>query len=170
MARRIVLTSESLVRLTCHVTAFRFRLEKERNERQKLMALQIKGLRENMLALRGIVSEINGQAQTAIEKGTQLKGHIGDLSTELADHVSDIEFAAGIMGNSAPGSSNGSGAGEKPQKPPVVPPNVMAAVGDRNEPKASTEHPLVRLGPNPIQMEVGKELSTTFPDEHHDDL
>jgi hypothetical protein len=132
---------------TCHIIAARFKLENERHERQKLMALQIKGLRENMMALRTLVTDLNGSAAGAIEKGTQLKGHIGDLAKELGDHVSDIEFAAGIMGNSG-GGSNGSGR-------PVE--RSISTAGDLTGPKEqnlTATIPAVRLGPNPSLPEA----------------
>lgn len=64
---------------------------------------------------------------------------------------------------------------------PRVLPDVPAATGDRNEPKAAPAPIVGQIAmpettegaiwlKSPRTMEVGKELSTTFPDEHHDDL
>lgn len=137
MARRIVLTSESLVRLTCHVTAYRFRLENERHAR---MAIEIKGLKLQAMTARGHLDRMTKAYAKFNEAAPAHAADVEGMAEQVTEMQSDLEFATNLLGNSSAVSGNGS----EPQKPPVVPPNVMAAVGDRNEPMAAPAPPLAR--------------------------
>jgi len=77
------------------------------------MALQLKGLRANVNGLRSDIDEMSRLAAGGREKAAVLKSHLGDIQTEIGQHVDDIEFTANILGN-----SGGAGEAQDSPKPP----------------------------------------------------
>jgi hypothetical protein len=104
-----------------------------RESMEAVVPLEIKGLKANMMQLRGIVSSLNSNTASAIEKGTALQAQVADLQNELTQHISDLEFAAGALGNSPP-SSNGQSTALDDQPKPVLSSPVV-------EPAAPTFQP-----------------------------
>ena len=68
------------------------------------MALEIKGLKTNMMKLQARVDRLNQLAISSDEKGALLESHLGDIGNQIGSHVDDIEFAANVLGNSPPSS------------------------------------------------------------------
>jgi hypothetical protein len=68
------------------------------------VAIELKGLRANMMKLQARVDRLNSIAAGADEKGAMLESHLSDIHGQLGAHVDDIEFAANILGNSPPAS------------------------------------------------------------------
>lgn len=91
------------------------------------MALQLKGLRANVNGLRSDIEEMSRLAAGGREKAAVLKSHLGDIQTEIGQHVDDIEFTANVLGNS-------SGASQAPAEPPRPPAAVQ-----QGEPAANAE-------------------------------
>lgn len=92
------------------------------------MPLEIKGLKANMTRLKATVDELNALAMRADGRGTVLKSHLTDVGDQLANHVSDLEFAASTLGNSPNDSDEEEEkpqAKEEPRQP--EPPKTEAA-------------------------------------------
>ena len=68
------------------------------------MALQLKGLRANVNGLRADIDDLTSLAAGGRATAAVLKSHLGDIKTEIGQHVDDIEFTANVLGNSASGS------------------------------------------------------------------
>ena len=95
-------------------------IDRWRGHMEAPVALEIKGLKANMMQLRGIVSSLTSNSASAIATGSKLQQQVAELQKEFEQHSSDIEFAAGIMGNSPPQSEEPST--ESPSSPAVEPP------------------------------------------------
>jgi hypothetical protein len=97
------------------------------------MALELKGLKANMLKLQARVDKLNSLAMAGDETGARLEGHLSDIGKQLGAHVDDIEFAANVLGNSN-GRSSASGEALEPPKPP---PAVQEPAEPKNESTAA---------------------------------
>ncbi len=133
-------------RATAHLVAYRFRLENARNERRKLMAIEIKGLKLQAMTARGHLDRLSQAYARFNEAAPAHAADVEGMAEQVGEMASDLEFATNLLGNSAAVSGHresepGNGA-EKPQKPPVVPPNLLAGAGDLNQPKTAPEAPL----------------------------
>lgn len=62
-------------------------------------------LRANMMKLRGNMQRINNAAESAADRSGPLADNLEQTDTELAAHISDLEFVARAMGNSNDGVS-----------------------------------------------------------------
>lgn len=155
MARRIVLTSESLVRLTCHVTAYRFRLENERHAR---MAIEIKGLKLQAMTARGHLDRMTKAYAKFNEAAPAHAADVEGMAEQVTEMQSDLEFATNLLGNLP--AVSGNGAAEKPKE---VPKSFAGDLRGPDEQKLAVAPPLVRLGPNPsAHQEAGETPATTF--------
>ena len=65
------------------------------------MALEIKGLKANMLKVQKRIETINGLAAGFDDKGAALEQGLRDITAQVEAHGSDLEFAASVLGNSS---------------------------------------------------------------------
>jgi hypothetical protein len=98
-----------ITRITCHLIAYRFRLENERVERRKQMAIEIKGLKSDALTARANIDRLRAAYAKFNQAAPAHAGDVEGLATQIGGMQSDLEFAATTLGNSAAGSSNGGG-------------------------------------------------------------
>jgi len=133
-----------LTRLTCHVIAERFKLENERNERRKRMAIEIKGLKADALTARANLDRLRAAYARFNELAPAHAADVAKMADDVTVMQSDLEFAANLLGNSAGAS------GEAVQRAAPV-----ATAGDLNEPKPA---------PAPLngQPSVSQERTGTF--------
>ena len=94
-----------------------------RHLRQTGIYVEHKGLKSNVQKLMARMESLNRIAVDADQKGGQLETRLTDIATQIAAHVSDIDFATNVLGNS-PLESEGSSVKEPPKEPP---PEVGAA-------------------------------------------
>ncbi|HEY1980730.1 MAG TPA: hypothetical protein VGH13_11635 [Xanthobacteraceae bacterium] len=115
-----------------HLIAARFTRENERHERNKRMAMELKGLKANALAAAANIERLN-RAYAAFNAAAP--AHAADVEgltpqiTELAD---DLKFAAQVLGNSVNGSGDS-------QPKLAVSQNIQPSMGDANAPKPAQE-------------------------------
>src|SRR5882757_3808518 len=108
---------------TCQIISARFRLENERHAR---MAIEIKGLKLQAMTARGHLDRMTKAYAKFNEAAPAHAADVEGMAEQVTEMQSDLEFATNLLGNSPAVSGNGS----EPQKPPVVPKNIMAGVGD----------------------------------------
>lgn len=99
-----------------HLIAARFNRENERHERNKRMALEIKGLKANAISAAANLDRLN-KAYSAFN--TAAAAHAEDvegLTPQINDLGDDLKFATQVLGNSV----NGGATTEKPKPAPVV--------------------------------------------------
>lgn len=101
----------AIAKRTCHIIAYRFRLENERHAR---MALEIKGLRGKALQAGSMFDRLNRAYDKLLETGHAHADDVESLAPQIGGMQDDISFAVQTLGNSV-GASNGS---EKPEEPP----------------------------------------------------
>lgn len=145
----------TLWRLTCAIAAERFRIQNERHERQKLMAIEIKGLKGKALKAGSMFDRLNRAYDKLIETGDAHADDVEGLAPQITAMQDDISFAVQTLGNSVSGSGNGA---EKPQKPPVMPQNQLAGVGDLNQPKVAPESIVGQQSAFAIAASTGKPI------------
>lgn len=65
------------------------------------MALELKGLKAGVSRLKGNIDTLNTIVGGANEKAEALISHVTDIGSQIGEHVEDVEFAAGTLGNSS---------------------------------------------------------------------
>lgn len=151
------------------------------------MAIEIKGLKLQAMTARGHLDRMTKAYAKFNEAAPAHAADVEGMAEQVTEMQSDLEFATNLLGNSP--AVSGNGAAEKPKERPIEKkvteageiwtitldadaargkpaerPNIEATDSDANQPKATAEPPLVRLGPNPSQQEAGETPATTFHD------
>lgn len=88
------------------------------------MALEMKGLKGNMVSLAKRVERLSAKAAAADAKGGELESHLDDIEGQFGQHISDIEFTAQVLGNSGGLSEQLGSADILPKPEPFREPGV----------------------------------------------
>jgi hypothetical protein len=73
-------------------------------ERRSEMAIELKGLRAKALAARSHLDKINAAYDKFNAAAPAHADEVAKMATDLGEMQSDLEFATGLLGNSAEGS------------------------------------------------------------------
>jgi hypothetical protein len=73
-------------------------------ERRSEMAIELKGLRAKALAARSHLDKINAAYDKFNAAAPAHADEVAKMATDLGEMQSDLEFATGLLGNSADGS------------------------------------------------------------------
>lgn len=64
------------------------------------MALEIKGLKARMLEVTATIERVNRRAAMFAEVGAGLERGLSDITAQVLEAESDLNFAASVLGNS----------------------------------------------------------------------
>lgn len=64
------------------------------------MALEIKGLKANMLKVRARVESLNAKAIAFDDLGAKLESDMDAITEQVSAHIDDLGFASSVLGNS----------------------------------------------------------------------
>jgi hypothetical protein len=121
-------------RLWLHIIAYRLWRHNQRSHQlrnlEDYVALEIKGLKSNMLKVAQRIERLNTKAAAFDEIGGSLEQGLDDITAQAKAHHEDLAFAATVLGN----STTASGEAEQPKEPP-------AEVVGLNQPRTQTEPP-----------------------------
>jgi hypothetical protein len=126
----------AIERLWLHIIAYRIWRHNQRSYQlrnlEDYVALEIKGLKSNMLKVAQRIERLNTKAAAAFDEiGGTLEQGLDDITAQAkAHHEDDLAFAATVLEN----STTASGEAEQPKEPPD---EVM----DLNQPRTQTEPP-----------------------------
>ena len=142
--------------LACQIIARRFQIENERNERHRLMAIEIKGLKLQAMTARGHLDRLSQAYAKFNEAAPAHAADVEGMAEQVTEMQSDLEFATQHLGNSPAVSGNGS----EPQKLP----KAEFRADDETKPASLSGNDILNEIPF---KEVASEAPATFREPGH---
>jgi hypothetical protein len=132
--------------LTVDLIGLRYKVQAarivKRIERESGMAIEIKGLKMDALTARANLDRIKAAYARFNDMAPAHAIDVEGLAEQVSTMQSDLEFAAGLLGNSPPPG----------QELPVGKPMAQAGVGDLNQPMAAPDLSLAPQQLNPLDL------------------
>jgi hypothetical protein len=137
--RHLLVADEWLLRaITAEIIAYRA----FKRPRRPTMALEIKGLKGNMLKVQQRIERLNQKAVAFDALGGSLEQGLDDITAQVKAHQEDMTFAATVLGNSTTLSE---GQQKPPEQPTTQKPDLV--LGEpKTESTATAEAPIGGFG------------------------